>query len=202
MGTGNNFTCGEHTGTHFDAPAHWISGKDHANNTVDTIDSRNFLAPAAVVDASAEVARERGLVADGRVPRGLGGEERPNPAGALVAFRTDWSKRISDPASYVNMKKEDGAHTPGPDTGCGRIPGRANVHGFAVETINTDAGQSYAWPVAYPCHTLMHGAAEFGLQCLKNLDQLPVTGAMIVSAPLKIKGGLGSPLRVLALIPS
>ena len=40
------------------------------------------------------------------------------------------------------------------------------------------------------------------LQCLKNLDQLPVTGAMIVSAPLKIKGGSGSPLRVLALIPS
>jgi len=76
------------------------------------------------------------------------------------------------------------------------------VHGFGVETINTDAGQSYSWPVAYPCHTLMHGANRYGLQCLKNLDQLPPTGALIVSAPLKIQEGSGSPLRVLALVES
>ena len=46
----NNFSCGEHTGTHFDAPAHWITGKEHPSSTVDTIDARNFLAPAAVVE--------------------------------------------------------------------------------------------------------------------------------------------------------
>ena len=48
----------------------------------------------------------------------------------------------------------------------------------------------------------MHGANRFGLQCLTNLDQLPATGALIISAPLKIKGGSGSPLRVLALLPA
>jgi kynurenine formamidase len=48
----NNFSCGEHTGTHFDAPAHWISGKDHANNTVDLIDSRNFLGRCSAAKAS------------------------------------------------------------------------------------------------------------------------------------------------------
>ena len=52
----NNFSCGEHTGTHFDAPAHWITGKEHPDNTVDTIECRNFVAPASVVDASREVA--------------------------------------------------------------------------------------------------------------------------------------------------
>lgn len=52
----NNFTCGEHTGTHFDAPVHWISGRDHPNNSVDTIAVENFIAPAVVLDASAEVA--------------------------------------------------------------------------------------------------------------------------------------------------
>ena len=46
----------------------------------------------------------------------------------------------------------------------------------------------------------MHGANKFGLQCLKNLDQLPAQGAVIVAAPLKIKGGSGSPLRVVALV--
>ena len=54
----NNFSCGEHTGTHFDAPVHWISGKDHANNSVDTIDPRQFIGPACVVDASKEVAAD------------------------------------------------------------------------------------------------------------------------------------------------
>jgi len=77
-----------------------------------------------------------------------------------------------------------------------------NVLGFAVETINTDAGQSYRWPLPYPCHTLMHGAGRFGLQCLRNLDQLPPTGAVIIAAPLKIQTGSGSPLRVLALLQS
>ena len=41
----NNFSCGEHTGTHFDAPAHWVSGKDHSRNTVDTIDPARFIGP-------------------------------------------------------------------------------------------------------------------------------------------------------------
>ena len=74
-----------------------------------------------------------------------------------------------------------------------------DVQGFGVETINTDAGQSYAWPMPYPCHTLMHGANKYGLQCLRNLDQLPAQGALIVAAPLKIRQGSGSPLRVLAI---
>lgn len=97
--------------------------------------------------------------------------------------------------------REDGAHTPGPTQATVEwLIRERNVHGFGVETINTDAGQSYGWPLAYPCHTLMHGANRYGLQCLKNLDQLPPTGALIVSAPLKIQEGSGSPLRVLALV--
>ena len=77
-----------------------------------------------------------------------------------------------------------------------------DVLGFAVETINTDAGQSASWPLPYPCHTLMHGAGRYGLQCLRNLDRLPPQGALIVAAPLKIAGGSGSPLRPLALVPA
>jgi kynurenine formamidase len=116
-----------------------------------------------------------------------------------VLFRTDWSQRISDPASFVNLK-DDGALTPGPSQAAVELLMSRNVRGFGVETINTDAGQSYAWPIAYPCHTLMHGANKCGLQCLTNLDLLPPTGALIMAAPLKIKGGSGSPPRVLALV--
>ena len=198
----NNFSCGEHTGTHFDAPAHWVTGKDYANNTVDTIPSENFIAPVVVVDASAEVAHNDDWILTVDFLKQWEEKNGRIPAGCWLAFRTDWSKRISDPAAYVNFR-EDGAHTPGPSQEAVEwLIKERNVHGFAVETINTDAGQSYAWPVAYPCHTFMHGANKFGLQCLTNLDQLPTRGAMIFSAPLKIKQGSGSPLRVLALVPA
>ena len=97
--------------------------------------------------------------------------------------------------------REDGAHTPGPSQETVEwLIHQRNVRGFGVETINTDAGQSYGWPVPYPCHTLMHGANKYGLQCLTNLDQLPTRGAVIIAAPLKIEEGSGSPLRVLALV--
>lgn len=196
----NNFSCGEHTGTHFDAPVHWVTGKDHAQNTVDTIDPAKFVAPAVVVDASAEVAANADWLLTVEFLQAWEAKHGTIPAGAWLLFRTDWSKRISDPASFVNMK-DDGAHTPGPTQAAVEwLINERKVLGFGVETINTDAGQSYAWPVAYPCHTLMHGANKYGLQCLKNLDQLPPKGAVILAAPLKIEGGSGSPLRVLALV--
>ena len=196
----NNFSCGEHTGTHFDAPAHWITGKDHPANSVDTIAPENFIAPAVVIDASREVAANDDWLLTVDFLKAWEAQHGTIPEGAWVLFRTDWSKRVDDPARFLNMK-EDGAHTPGPTQAAVEWLVKRDVRGFGVETINTDAGQSYAWPVAYPCHTLMHGANKYGLQCLTNLDQLPPTGAVIVSAPLKIKNGSGSPLRVLALVP-
>ena len=196
----NNFSCGEHTGTHFDAPVHWVTGKDHPNNTVDSIEVKNFIAPAVVVDASAEVAEDPDWLLTVEFLEAWEQRHGRIPQGAWVLFRTDWSKRLSDPAAFVGMR-DDGVHTPGPTQATVEwLLQERHVHGFGVETINTDAGQSYGWPVPYPCHTLMHGANRYGLQCLKNLDQLPPQGAVIVAAPLKIEGGSGSPLRVLALV--
>jgi len=196
----NNFSCGEHTGTHFDAPVHWVTGRDHPANTVDTIDPTRFIAPAAVVDASAEVARDPDWLLTVDFLQAWELKHGRIPAGAWLLLRTDWSLKASDPAAFLSLR-EDGAHTPGPTQEAVEwLIHERQVHGFGVETINTDAGQAYAWPLAYPCHTLMHGANRFGLQCLKNLDQLPAQGALIISAPLKIEGGSGSPLRVLALV--
>lgn len=197
----NNFTCGEHTGTHFDAPAHWVSGKDHAQNTVDTIAPEHFIRPAVVIDATAEVAADDNWVLTPEFLLAWEEQHGRIPAHSWVFLRTDWSKRLEQSAeAYVNMK-ENGPNTPGPSQAAVEwMINERDVHGFGVETINTDAGQSYSWPVPYPCHTLMHGANRYGLQCLRNLDQLPATGALILSAPLKIEGGSGSPLRVLAIV--
>ena len=75
-----------------------------------------------------------------------------------------------------------------------------DVNGWGVEAVGTDAGMAFGFEPAFPAHHLMHGANKLGLASLTNLDQLPPTGAVIVTAPLKIKNGSGSPLRVLALV--
>jgi kynurenine formamidase len=195
----NNFSCGEHTGTHFDAPIHWISGRDLPNNAVDTIPVQHFVAPACVIDCSAEAARDADFLLT--VPFVEAWEARHGriPPRAWVLMRTDWSKR-TDPAAYQNFD-ETGQHTPGPDAEVVRfLVEERDVLGFGSEAIGTDAGQAYHLRPPYPCHSLMHGAGRYGLQCLANLDLLPPTGAVILAAPLKIQQGSGSPLRVLALV--
>ena len=54
----NNFSCGEHTGTHFDAPIHWVSGKDLPHNAVDSIPPERFIGAAYVVDCSKQAAKD------------------------------------------------------------------------------------------------------------------------------------------------
>jgi kynurenine formamidase len=118
-----------------------------------------------------------------------------------VLMRTDWSKK-SDPAAYQNFD-EVGQHTPGPDPDAVRfLLNERDVLGFGTETIGTDAGQAAHFLPPYPCHYYMHGAGRYGLQCLTNLDLLPPTGSSLIAPPLKIQQGSGSPLRVLALVPS
>ena len=194
----NNFSCGEHTGTHFDAPIHWVSGKDLPNNTTDTIPAQNFIAPACVIDCSREAGENADFILTVAVIEAWEAKHGKIPAGTWVFLRTDWSKRSG--AAYANLQ-QDGAHTPGPDPDAVRfLVEQRDVLGFGVETIGTDAGQAHSFTPPYPAHFYMHGKGRYGPQCLANLDKLPPTGALIVSPPLKIKGGSGSPLRVLALI--
>lgn len=195
----NNFSCGEHTGTHFDAPIHWISGRHLPNNATDTVPLQRLIAPAAVIDCSAQAAQDADFLLT--VPFVEQWESRHGriPAGAWVLMRTDWSKR-TDPAAYQNFDAT-GQHTPGPATELVRfLIEQRDVIGFGTESIGTDAGQAYHLRPPYPCHSLMHGAGRYGLQCLTNLDCLPPQGAVIIAAPLKIKHGSGSPLRVMALV--
>ncbi|MES2054966.1 MAG: cyclase family protein [Pseudomonadota bacterium] len=194
----NNFTMSEHTGTHFDAPVHWITGKDLPANTVDAIPPADFIAPAVVIDVSREAAADPDFLLTVVHIEQWEAEHGRIPPRHWVLMRTDWSKRSVE--DYVN-RREDGAHTPGPSVEAVRfLVDARDAHGFGVETIGTDAGQAHLLDPAYPAHTLFHGAGRYGLQCLKNLDQLPPKGALILAAPLKIKGGSGSPLRVLALV--
>jgi len=196
----NNFSCGEHTGTHFDAPVHWISGRDLPNNAVDTIPVQNFVAPAVVIDCSGEAAKDADYLLTVDAVKAWEKTHGRVPAKAWVLMRTDWSKKHGDPEAYQNYD-ETGQHTPGPNAEVARfLVEERDVLGFGSESIGTDAGQGYHQRPPYPCHYYMHGAGRYGLQCLTNLDRLPPTGTMLICPPLKIEHGSGSPLRVLALV--
>jgi kynurenine formamidase len=197
----NNFSCGEHTGTHFDAPIHWISGRNLPNNSTDTIPPAHFVAPACVVDCSNQAAEDADFLLTADFLRAWEGRYGRIPPRSWLLMRTDWSKR-TDAVAYQNYD-ETGQHTPGPDTDAVRfLIEERDVVGFGSEAIGTDAGQGFHLRPPFPCHYFMHGAGRYGLQCLTNLDLLPPTGAVIIAAPLKIQRGSGSPLRVLALVPA
>ncbi len=197
----NTIHLGEHTGTHFDAPVHWIGGKDLPNNRCDTIEPRRFVGPACVIDVTAEVAKNEDFIL---MPEHVATWEKQHgriPKGAWVLLRTGWSKR-KDPAKFLNVKS-DGAHSPGFHKATSELLAKdRDVLGVGVETVGTDAGQAGTFDPPFPNHSTMHGNGKFGLASLCNLDQLPPTGAVIVAAPLKIVNGSGSPLRVLAIVPA
>ena len=197
----NVLHLGEHTGTHFDAPVHWITGKDLPDNCCDSIPVRRFVGPACVIDVTKEVAKDNDFLL---MPEHVTAWEASHgriPAGSWVLLRTDWSKR-TDATSFLNVGP-DGPHTPGfHKTTSEMLANDRDVAGVGVETVGTDAGQAGMFDPPFPNHTIMHGAGKFGLASLRNLDQLPPTGAIVVAAPLRIVNGSGSPLRVLAISPT
>ncbi len=196
----NVLTLGEHTGTHFDAPNHWISGKDYADGGTDTIPADRFIGPACVIDCSSETAADPDFLLTADHVQKWEKEHGEIPAGAWVLMRTDWSKRTNGD-EFLNAD-ENGPHSPGPRLDAVEYLARERgVLGFGVETVGTDAGQAGMFEPPFPCHTIMHGANKFGLASLTNLDALPPKGAVVIAAPLKIINGSGSPVRVLALVP-
>ena len=195
----HNISMSEHTGTHFDAPSHWISGRDVPNGSVDEIPVGAFVGPVVVIDCSAGAAEDEDYELTPDVIRAWEAEHGEVPADSWVLMRTDWSKKSGE--EYLNMK-EDGPHSPGPTpNGIRFLIDERKIRGFGTETVGTDAGQGAHYTPPYPAHFYLHGAGKYGLQCLANLDQLPATGAILMAAPLKIKNGTGSPPRVLAMVP-
>ena len=196
----NTLRMGEHTGTHFDAPVHWITGKDLPDNACDTIPAGRFIGPACVIDVTADVDNDEDFLL---TPERIQAWEQAHgriPSGAWVLLRTGWSKRTTAEA-FLNVRA-DGPHSPGFHASASTmLATERDVLGVGVETVGTDAGQAGTFDPPFPNHTIMHGAGKFGLASLRNLEQLPATGAIVIAAPLKIVHGSGSPLRVLAIVP-
>lgn len=190
------FCSAEHGGTHLDAPMHF----HEQGQSVDQVPLERLVGPGVVIDVSARAAADpdyRLTVAD------LEDHERRHgriPPDAIVLLRTGWSARWPDRRAYL------GDDTPG-DAGNLSFPGygeasarvlvgQRRVAVLGIDTASIDYGASDDFPV----HRLAARHQVAGLENLTNLDHLPTAGFTVVALPIKIAGGSGGPVRVIALL--
>ena len=193
----NNFRTGEHTGTHFDAPNHWVSGKDLAD--IGSVPVGAFVAPAILLDVSKQVAADPNFLIEREHVEAFAAEHGGLPDGGWLLCRTGWSARVTQEEMINNT--DTGPTSPGLSAECARwVAEESPLQGIGVETVGTDAGAAHSFDPMFPCHSFLMGNNKYGLAQLQNLDQLPPTGAVIIASPLKIVGGSGSPVRVIALV--
>ena len=194
----NDVSTGEHVGTHFDAPVHWITGRDGLD--VAQVPPAQLVGPAVVVDKSAECAENPDFLLEIAHLAQWQAEHGPLPRGGWLLYRTGWDSRAHDQAAFLNAD-ESGPHSPGVSVECARwLAEQAPIIGLGVETVGTDAGAAHGFDPPFPCHASLLGAGKYGLTQLANLAKLPPTGAVLIVAPLPIVGGSGSPARVFALV--
>ena len=194
----NNIRTGEHTGTHFDAPNHWVSGRD--GDDVASVPVQRLIAPAVVLDFSAQAAADPDFLLEVEHIEEWQATHGPLPEGGWLLYRTGWDAYADSQERFLNAD-ENGPHTPGVSVACAEwLATQAPISGFGAETVGIDAGMAGAMDPPFPMHFHLLGHDKYGLTSLQNLAALPPTGALLVVAPLPIVGGTGSPARVLALV--
>jgi kynurenine formamidase len=197
----NWIEIGEHVGTHFDAPCHWVTGKDKA--CVDQIEAKQFIGPAAVIDVTADVARNPDFVATHETILAWEKKHGRLPKASWVILRTGWGSRATDSARFLNVGADGAPHYPGfGKDSADFLTKERDILGVGVEQVGTDAAAGAKADPPFPNHSIMHGSGHFGLTQLANVDKLPESGAIVIATPLKIEHGSGSPVRVIAIAPA
>jgi kynurenine formamidase len=186
--------CGEQSGTHWAAPAHFSPGELAA----DQLDPADFFHPAAVIDVRAQAAADPDFalgVADIARWEAASG---PVPPGAAVLLCTGYADRWDDPAAYLGTDQSGVMHYPGfgADAAAWLIDERG-IAALGTDTMGVDPGSDAAFGAN---RLLLHGR-RMHLENLRGLDQLPPLGAWIIVGGLRTPAGSGSPATVFALIP-
>jgi len=194
----NSLCMPEHGGTHLDAPFHFArDGK-----TVDQIPVRQLIAPAVVIDVAAKATADPDYRLSMEDVRSWEKQHGSIPSGAIVLLRTGWGKRWPDRKQYLGDDTPGDAsklHFPsyGKDS-AEYLVNQRHVGALGLDTASIDHGPSKDFLV----HRIASAAGVPGLENLANLDQLPTVGAWVIALPMKIAGGSGGPLRVVALLPA
>ncbi|MCP4664219.1 MAG: cyclase family protein [bacterium] len=192
----NSFCAPEHGGTHLDAPVHFGEGKW----TADEIPVERLMGAGVVIDVRRQAAEDPDYRLTPEEVRTWEAEHGDIPAGAIVLLHTGWDKFWPERRQYL------GDDTPG-DASNLHFPsyGREaaeylirerQVAILGVDTASIDYGPSSDFPVPQ----VVGAASVLGLENVAHLDQLPATGSWIIALPMKIAGGSGGPVRIVALV--
>ena len=195
----NNFFTSEHGGTHLDAPLHFAQGRQ----AVDEIPLERLVGSAIVVDVSpAADANADYQVSVGDFERWERQHGRISDE-AIVLLRTGFARHWPDAAEYLGTAERGEAavtklHFPGlhPDAAKWLVQNR-RINAIGIDTASIDYGQS----TLYESHRVLYDRNIPAFENVASLDRLPPTGATVIALPMKIKGGSGAPLRIIAILP-
>jgi kynurenine formamidase len=189
----NEITFDEHTGTHMDAPAHFVANTP----TADRLPADRFIAPLAVVSIEARAAKDADAMvavddllawekAHGRLPRG-----------AFVAMRSGWDARIGNAARFLNKDAKGTMHAPGFSEEAARfLVAERDIVGAGVDTLSLDKAEAQK----FVAHLALLGAGKYGVELIANLGGVPAAGATIIVGAPKHEGASGGPARVYAVV--
>jgi kynurenine formamidase len=195
----NNFTAAEHGGTHLDAPVHFSEGKE----TADRIPLEHLSGPAVVIDTRGREAADRDYLISESDIKMWEQQHGAIPAGAVVLLRTGRGAFWPDRAAYLGTVRTGPAavaelHFPGLDPAAARLLVQRRVDAVGIDTPSIDYGQS----TTFETHQVLAAQNIPIFENVAQLDQVPVTGAFVIGLPMKIGGGSGGPLRLVAILGS
>ena len=194
-----SFRTAEHGGTHIDAPSHFAEGQP----SVDAIPLSRLIGPAFVVDVSEAALANPDYLATPADFKAWESTHGRLPTGAIVLLRTGYGRFWPDPAHYLGTTQSGPEavaelHFPGLHPDAARLLAEEReAAAIGIDTPSIDYGQSRF----FESHRILFEAAIPAFENLANLERLPPTGARVIALPMKIKGGSGGPLRIVALLP-
>ena len=190
------YSASEHGGTHLDSPIHF--GKGQA--TTDQIPVSRLIGPAVVVDISTQCEDHPDYLLS---PADITSWERKHgviPHDVILLVRTGWGRYWPDKKRYLGSDQPGDTvhlHFPGISREAAEFLVHLRVRGVGIDTASIDYGQSKD----YPAHQVLYGAGLYGLENVAQIERLPATGATLIALPMKIAGGSGGPVRIVALLP-
>jgi kynurenine formamidase len=187
------FEMGENTGTHVDAPAHFIQG----NKTIDQIPLSDFIVPTVVIDIQNKTADNPDYQLSAADVTAWEEQYGTIPPGTFVILNTGWHKRFDNPTEYINMDPENTMHFPGYGSDSAQLLLERNVAGIGIDTLSIDYGASQD----FGTHGIMLQANKYQIENMANLDALPPTGATLVIGVLPVKDGSQAQARIFAFLP-
>lgn len=197
--TANKYTASEHGGTHIDSPIHFAQGKQ----TVDEIPLERLIGPAVVINVTQNTLSDPDYQIGVKDFTDWESKNGPIPDGSIVLLNTGYAKYWPDRVKYMGTDKRDGEavknlHFPGLDPKAAKwLVENRNINAIGLDTPSIDYGQSQL----FESHRILFKENIPAFENVANLDKLPPKGAIIIALPMKIKGGSGGPLRIIAMLP-